>query len=51
MLSVYHYHFGLGNSQPVDGFAEFLPGEALPLTASSVQPFKRTLYCPVVETP
>ena len=40
MLSVDHYHFWLGNPQPVDGLAESLPGEAFALAASSVQPFK-----------
>jgi hypothetical protein len=40
MLSVDHYHFWLGNSQPVDGLAESLPGEAFALAASSVQPLK-----------
>jgi hypothetical protein len=40
MLSVDHYHFWLGNPQPVDGLAESLPGEAFALAASSVQPPK-----------
>ena len=40
MLSVDHHHFGFGNPQPVDGFAEHLPGKAFTLSASSVQPFE-----------
>jgi hypothetical protein len=40
MLSVYNYHFGFGNPQPVNGFAEHLPGKALSLSTASVQPFK-----------
>jgi hypothetical protein len=51
MLSVDHYQFGLGNSQPVDGIAERLPGEAFALATSSVQPFKRTPDRPVVKAP
>jgi hypothetical protein len=40
MLPVDHYQFGLDNPQPVDGFAERLPGEALSLSTTSVQPLK-----------
>jgi hypothetical protein len=40
MLSADHFQFRLGDTQPVDGFAERLPGEALSFSTSSVQPLK-----------